>query len=188
MTIIDRSIMTIIDRSIMENSTVIINRLIMATLRLLSIIGPSIWECNYYNLALGPIEIILPSGHIIPPLGCIILPSGRLDLRSTASLRQDNASRGRNNVAFWQDNFYCPSGLVVIISHYSTFFGATVLGEVLNICPYSSLGMDIEYWVVGGDQKTWNNDNMLSFAQQNLKYSLQTREKSSWKSLGFFSR
>ena len=31
------------------------------------------------------------------------------------------------------------------IFHYSTFFGATVLGEVLNICPYSSLGMDIEY-------------------------------------------
>ena len=29
--------------------------------------------------------------------------------------------------------------------HYSTFFGATVLREVLNICPYSSLGMDIEY-------------------------------------------
>ena len=56
------------------------------------------------------------------------------------------------------------------------FFGATVLEKVLNICPYSSLGMDI---VVGGDQKTWNNDNMLSFAQQNLKYSLQTLEKSS---------
>ena len=73
------------------------------------------------------------------------------------------------------------------IYHYSTFFGATVLGEVLNICPYSSLGMDIEYWVVGGDQKTWNNDNMLSFAQQNLKYSLQTREKSSWKTIGGFA-
>ena len=112
----------------MENSTVIIDRLIMATLRLLSIIGPSIWECNYYNLALGPIEIILPSGHIIPPLGCIILPSGRLDLRSTASLRQDNASRGWNNVAFWQDNFYCPSGLVVIISQYGWDWGVSVPG------------------------------------------------------------
>ena len=31
------------------------------------------------------------------------------------------------------------------IMHYSMFFGATVLGEVLNICPYSSLGMNIEY-------------------------------------------
>ena len=59
--------------------------------------------------------------------------------------------------------------------HYSMFFGATVLRKALNIRPYSSLGMDIGC----GDQKTWNNDNMLSFAQQNLKYSLQTREKSS---------
>ena len=30
--------------------------------------------------------------------------------------------------------------------------------------------------MVGGDQKTWNTDNMLSFAQQNLKYSQQTGE------------
>ena len=67
--------------------------------------------------------------------------------------------------------------------HYSMFFGATVLRKVLNIWPYSSLGMDIGC----GDQKTWNNDNMLSFAQQNLKYSLQTREKSSWKTLGGFA-
>ena len=61
------------------------------------------------------------------------------------------------------------------ITHYSTFFGATVLREVLNISPYTSLGMDIGC----GDQKTGNNDNMLSFAQQNFQYSLQTREKSS---------
>ena len=68
-------------------------------------------------------------------------------------------------------------------THYSTFFGATVLREVLNISPYTSLGMDIGC----GDQKTWNNDNMLSFAQQNFQYSLQTREKSSWKTLGGFA-
>ena len=38
-----------------------------------------------------------------------------------------------------------------------------------------------------GDQKTRNNGNMLSFAQQNFKYSLQTREKTSWKTLGGFA-
>ena len=35
-----------------------------------------------------------------------------------------------------------------------------------------------------GDQKTRNNGNMLSSAQQNTEYSLQTREKSLWKTLG----
>ena len=54
---------------------------------------------------------------------------------------------------------------------------------MLNISPYTSLGMDIGC----ADQKTWNNDNMLSFAQQNFQYSLQTREKSSWKTLGGFA-
>ena len=61
---------------------------------------------------------MLPKGHIIPPEGCIILPEGCLDLRSTASLRQDNAPLRWNNVAFGHYNFHCPSGRVVIISHY----------------------------------------------------------------------
>ena len=73
-------------------------------------------------------------------------------------------------------------------SHYSLLFGTTVIRGVKHIWPYSSLAMDIEYWVVCGDQKARNNDNILSFAQQNLKYSLQTQEKSSGFSLGFFSR
>ena len=68
----------------------------------------------YYNLAPNTMEINLPEGHIIPPEGCIILPFGRLDLRSTASLRQDHASRGWNNVAWGQYNFPWPEGTVVM--------------------------------------------------------------------------
>ena len=48
------------------------------------------------------------------------IPSGCLDLRSTASRRQDNASLRWNNVAFGHYNFHCPSGQFVIISHYDT--------------------------------------------------------------------
>ena len=66
-------------------------------------------------------------------------------------------------------------------------FGATVIRVVKYILPYSSLVINIGYLVVCGDQKARNNDNMLSFAQQNLKYPLQTREKSSWKTLGGFA-
>ena len=68
-------------------------------------------------LASGQLEIILPAGHIIPPLCCIILPSGLLDLRSKVSLRWDNAALGRN-VSLWRYNFHCPSDQGVIISHY----------------------------------------------------------------------
>ena len=43
-----------------------------------------------------------------------------------------------------------------------------------------SVGYLAAFITVGcGDQKTGNNGNMLSFAQQNFKYSLQTREKTS---------
>ena len=66
-------------------------------------------------------------------------------------------------------------------------FGATVIRGVKYIWPYSSLVKNIGYLVVCGNQKARNNDNMLSFAQQNLKYPLQTREKSSWKTLGGFA-
>ena len=64
----------------------------------------------------GQMEIIPPSGPIIPPSACIIPPLGRLDLRSTASLRRDNAGLRRNNGVLRRNNFHCPSGWGVIIS------------------------------------------------------------------------
>ena len=72
--------------------------------------------CLNNNLPNLPKEIMLPSGHITPPSGCIILPLGNLNLRSTASLRQDNAPL-KWNVAFRHYNFLCLSGQVVTISH-----------------------------------------------------------------------
>ena len=50
-----------------------------------------------------------PEGYIVPPEESIILPEGRLDLRSTASLRQDNAAH-RRIISGW------PEGKVVIIT------------------------------------------------------------------------
>ena len=62
--------------------------------------------------------------------------SGRIwHLRSTASLRQHNATLWWNNVAFWQYNFHCPLGQIVIISHYSFY----ILEAPLNFCPTDPL-------------------------------------------------
>ena len=65
----------------------------------------------------------------IPPEGCIILPEGHRRPQVEAAQRQDNAPLRWNNVAFWQYNFHCPLGQVVIISHFVMLFGATVLRD-----------------------------------------------------------
>ena len=54
-------------------------------------------------------EIILPSGPIIPPEACIIPPEGRRRPKVEAAQRQDNAAR-RRIISGW------PEGKVVIIT------------------------------------------------------------------------
>ena len=54
-------------------------------------------------LTSGKLEIIPPSGHIIPPALGLHYPA----LRSTASVRRDIKAPGRSNVSLWRFNFHC---------------------------------------------------------------------------------
>ena len=65
-------------------------------------------RCSYLNTmgdyhsppARGTMETIPPSGHVIPPKGCLMLPEGRCRPNVDVIQRRDKAARGQNKVAY----------------------------------------------------------------------------------------
>ena len=74
---------------------------------------PVLSALSCYNVIITPLssgqwKLNCPQATLFHLRGCIILPLGCLDLRSTASFRQDNAPLRWNNVSSVQYNFHWP--------------------------------------------------------------------------------
>ena len=83
---------------------------------------------------INPVEAIMCA---IKAINCTI----ELPMRETMREREREILERRAEILSHNHRRF-HLAIIQTIVHYSTFFGATVIREVLNISPYSSLGMD----------------------------------------------
>ena len=105
------------------------------------LMSPSELESNIIGGAAKAIEVGSQNGSTFNPRTDAYASPGGVHFHFPQMLPCYSNERG---TLFNPDNLLCVAKFSGSrISHYSTFFGATVQGEVLTICLYSSLGMDI---------------------------------------------
>ena len=105
-------------------------------------------------LSSGQTKLYCPQATLFHLRGCIILPLGCLDLRSTASLRQDNAPLRWNNVPFGQYSFHCPLARGVILLQSRVDLSGEAPSRTKFQCERSYLWLTDELSTLGGEHSS----------------------------------